>query len=79
MRDLIPVFYGLRLCRLVPLCRSIKTQLCSVYQQCFAAACMGGNQRLATTLQERALNMVQYVSVWFLYLEVQLKMEDVIV
>ncbi|XP_060781866.1 Hermansky-Pudlak syndrome 1 protein [Neoarius graeffei] len=44
---------------LVPLCRSIKTQLCSVYQQCFAAACMGGNQRLATTLQERALNMVQ--------------------
>lgn len=69
MHDLIPVFYGLCLCRLVPSCRSIKTQLCGVYQQCFAAACMGTNQCLSTTLQERALNMVQYVPVWFLYLE----------
>ncbi|KAM9476942.1 BLOC-3 complex member HPS1 isoform 1-T2 [Clarias gariepinus] len=44
---------------LMPLCRNIKTQLCSVYRQCFAAVCMGSNQRLANTLQERALNMVQ--------------------
>ncbi|MCJ8730611.1 hypothetical protein PDJAM_G00186470 [Pangasius djambal] len=44
---------------MLPSCRSIKTQLCGVYQQCFAAVCMGSNQRLTTTLQERALNMVQ--------------------
>ncbi|KAI4874256.1 hypothetical protein NFI96_028441 [Prochilodus magdalenae] len=44
---------------LVPSCRSMKTQLCAVYRQCFAAECMGTNQRLAPAVQERALNMVQ--------------------
>ncbi|GAA6073458.1 Hermansky-Pudlak syndrome 1 protein, partial [Tachysurus ichikawai] len=44
---------------LLPTCRNIRTQLCGVYQQCFAAVCMGANQRLATTLQARAQNMMQ--------------------
>ncbi|XP_036430012.1 Hermansky-Pudlak syndrome 1 protein [Colossoma macropomum] len=44
---------------LVPSCQSMKTQLCAVYRQCFAAECMGVNQRLAPAVQERALNMVQ--------------------
>ncbi|XP_062851245.1 Hermansky-Pudlak syndrome 1 protein isoform X2 [Trichomycterus rosablanca] len=44
---------------LVLLCRNMKTQLCSLYRQCFAAECMGSTQRLSPTLQERVLNMVQ--------------------
>ncbi|XP_056128415.1 Hermansky-Pudlak syndrome 1 protein isoform X1 [Rhinichthys klamathensis goyatoka] len=44
---------------LLPSCRNMKTQLCSVYRQFFAAECMGSSQRLAPHLQERALNMVQ--------------------
>ncbi|XP_007240433.2 Hermansky-Pudlak syndrome 1 protein [Astyanax mexicanus] len=44
---------------LVPSCRSMKAQLCAVYRQCFSAECMGSHQRLAPTLQERALSMVQ--------------------
>lgn len=48
-------------CRLVPSCRDMRTQLCGVYRLCFAAECMGSNQRLAPSVQERALNMVQYV------------------
>nr|AAI08058.1 Zgc:123240 [Danio rerio] len=44
---------------LLPSCRNMKTQLCGVYRQFFAAECMGSSQRLAPHLQERALNMVQ--------------------
>ncbi|XP_056327219.1 Hermansky-Pudlak syndrome 1 protein [Danio aesculapii] len=44
---------------LLPSCRNMKTQLCGVYRQFFAAECMGTSQRLAPHLQERALNMVQ--------------------
>lgn len=44
---------------LLPSCRSMKTQLCGVYRQCFASQCMGSNQRLTPALQERALNMMQ--------------------
>ncbi|XP_051507060.1 BLOC-3 complex member HPS1-like [Myxocyprinus asiaticus] len=44
---------------LLPSCRNMKTQLCGVYRQCFAAKCMSSSQRLAPHLQERALNMVQ--------------------
>ncbi|XP_052428966.1 Hermansky-Pudlak syndrome 1 protein [Carassius gibelio] len=43
---------------LLPSCRNMKTQLCGVYRQFFAADCMG-SQRLAPHLQERALSMVQ--------------------
>uniref|UniRef100_A0A672QPZ4 Hermansky-Pudlak syndrome 1 protein homolog n=1 Tax=Sinocyclocheilus grahami TaxID=75366 RepID=A0A672QPZ4_SINGR len=46
---------------LLPSCRNMKTQLCGVYRQFFATECMGSSQRLAPHLQERALNMVQYV------------------
>ncbi|XP_051504239.1 BLOC-3 complex member HPS1-like [Myxocyprinus asiaticus] len=44
---------------LLPSCHNMKTQLCVVYRQCFAAQCMRSSQRLAPHLQERALNMVQ--------------------
>ncbi|XP_016148542.1 Hermansky-Pudlak syndrome 1 protein homolog [Sinocyclocheilus grahami] len=44
---------------LLPSCRNMKTQLCGVYRQFFAAECMGSSQRLAPHLQERALSMVQ--------------------
>uniref|UniRef100_A0A4W4E380 HPS1 biogenesis of lysosomal organelles complex 3 subunit 1 n=1 Tax=Electrophorus electricus TaxID=8005 RepID=A0A4W4E380_ELEEL len=44
---------------LVPSCRSLRIQLCAVFRQCFVAECVGGSQRLAPTLQERALCMVQ--------------------
>ncbi|XP_072534077.1 BLOC-3 complex member HPS1 [Salminus brasiliensis] len=44
---------------LVPSCRNMKSQLCAVYRQCFAAECMGSHQRLAPTVQDRALSMVQ--------------------
>lgn len=44
---------------LLPACRNMKTQLCGVYRQCFAAECMSGSQRLAPRLQERVLNMAQ--------------------
>ncbi|RXN06498.1 Hermansky-Pudlak syndrome 1 [Labeo rohita] len=44
---------------LLPSCRNMKTQLCGVYKQFFAAECMGSSQRLAPHLQERALTMVQ--------------------
>ncbi|KAK2897012.1 hypothetical protein Q8A67_011500 [Cirrhinus molitorella] len=44
---------------LLPSCRNMKTQLCGVYKQFFAAECMGSSQRLAPHLQERALSMVQ--------------------
>ncbi|XP_056616846.1 Hermansky-Pudlak syndrome 1 protein [Triplophysa dalaica] len=44
---------------LLPSCRNMKTQLCSVYRQCFAAECMSSSQRLPPHMQERALSMVQ--------------------
>lgn len=44
---------------LLPSCRNMKTQLCSVYRQCFAAECMSSSQRLPSPMQERALSMVQ--------------------
>ncbi|TRY57838.1 hypothetical protein DNTS_022749 [Danionella cerebrum] len=45
---------------LLPFCRNMKTQLCGVYRQFFAAACMGVSQRLSPSLLERTLNMAQY-------------------
>ncbi|KAG7462471.1 hypothetical protein MATL_G00185190 [Megalops atlanticus] len=44
---------------LLPWCRSMKTQLCAVYRQCFVAETLGGAQRLSPSLQDRALAMVQ--------------------
>ncbi|XP_067092895.1 Hermansky-Pudlak syndrome 1 protein [Osmerus mordax] len=47
---------------LLPWCRSMKTQLCAVYRQCFitdGGGGGGGPQRLSPHLQERALTMVQ--------------------
>ncbi|XP_076830934.1 BLOC-3 complex member HPS1 isoform X2 [Brachyhypopomus gauderio] len=44
---------------LLPCCRSLRSQLCAVYRRCFSAECVGGAQRLAPALQERAQSMVQ--------------------
>ncbi|XP_052330402.1 Hermansky-Pudlak syndrome 1 protein isoform X4 [Oncorhynchus keta] len=47
---------------LVPWCRTMKSQLCGVYRQCFITenTVVGGNpQRLSPSLQDRALTMVQ--------------------
>ncbi|XP_031691323.1 BLOC-3 complex member HPS1 isoform X2 [Oncorhynchus kisutch] len=47
---------------LVPWCRTMKSQLCGVYRQCFITenTVGGGNpQRLSPSLQDRALTMVQ--------------------
>lgn len=48
---------------LLPWCRSMKTQLCSVYRECFITNGSGGRgggpQRLSPSLQDRALNMVR--------------------
>ncbi|KAJ8013758.1 hypothetical protein DPEC_G00033120 [Dallia pectoralis] len=48
---------------LVPWCRSMKTQLCGVFRQCFMtdnSVGRGSPQRLSPSLQDRALTMVQY-------------------
>ncbi|KAI1894328.1 hypothetical protein AGOR_G00114680 [Albula goreensis] len=44
---------------LLPWCRNMKTQLCGVYRQCFVTESVGNTQRLAPSLQDRALAMVQ--------------------
>ncbi|KAJ8418129.1 hypothetical protein AAFF_G00138380 [Aldrovandia affinis] len=44
---------------LLPWCRSMKTQLCGVYRQCFVMGSGENTQRLAPGLQERAQTMVQ--------------------
>ncbi|KAJ8360285.1 hypothetical protein SKAU_G00168100 [Synaphobranchus kaupii] len=44
---------------LLPWCRNMKTQLCGVYRQCFVMESAENTQRLAPSLQERSLALVQ--------------------
>ncbi|XP_066549021.1 BLOC-3 complex member HPS1 [Amia ocellicauda] len=44
---------------LLPSCRAMKTQLCAIFRQYFLIESAGSPQRLAPSLQERALAMVQ--------------------
>lgn len=51
---------------LIPLCKSMKTRLCSLYRQRFLTdtGSSDGPRCLSPALQERAQTMVQCVSVW---------------
>lgn len=44
---------------LLPCCRNMKTQLCGLFRQCFVLKSAENSQRLAPSLQERSLALVQ--------------------